>query len=152
MKKFFVVLSLVLSSCFISVVFSSVAFAEKQTYTDEQIMRILYKFIDGGGAANSERNTWTFSKANQCYLSQTGNLYTVSSMMKNDLSEFYAITIVDLNGNAMRWVEAYILTNPMYGSLVKATGFNKSWQTGEVITDYCDYLRANYKEINGVEK
>lgn len=160
MKKFFVALCLILAGTFFSVDSQnycgfSPAFAETKTYTEAQIMNILRNQIDQGGISKSwsHRDTdWIFSGARECYKAPSGIIYAISQKRARNLSEVYLITQVDLNSNKIRWIEAYILTNPMYGSLQKLNDFYKEWRSEEIITLYCNYLRENYNEINGVEK
>lgn len=150
MKKLFIAALLVLAAFIVQ---TAPAFAAGQTYTEEQIIRILRQEIDNGGKSGwaSGGGGIGFNDAEYCYLAPSGIIYSVTSISRRNLSQAWFITQVDLSANRLLWIEGYYQANPMYGNLVKLNKdqYISTWQTDPTIDKYCNYLREHYNEIKG---
>lgn len=150
------ILSVMLLFCIAFTVFSeNISFAAgrnstQRTYTDAEAISVLRRaLLNDGEPFIPARNKLDFLPANKCYKTPAGTVYTISGVMNSSLVALYAISQVDLNTNSLRWIELYVNSNPMYGSMSKVNNFNQSWQQNSFITNYCNYLRNDYDYIRG---
>lgn len=159
MKKFvvsmcFILFGVVINTCF-SIGSTQTAFAEKQKYTEEQIIQILRDEINSGGKVGwaNVNGGISFNDARDTYRAPSGIIYTVCSRTYKNLSQVWFITQVDLNVDKILPVEGYLQANPMYGGLtkLKENQYENYWMTSPSIVKYCNYLREHYHEINGAE-
>ena len=165
MRKFFIFAFLIFSSTFISAVLSisfdksNIANAGSKNYSDEQLTEYFSDRIEVVENTDvglvfqwyrSDSNV-LFLKAGECYKSSSGLIYSVSKIYaKNGISYYTAVSQIDLDSNSIRWVKVYFSQNMNFGGAVKTEKYIHSWQKSSAVTEYCDYLRKNYNEINGV--
>ena len=149
MKKFFIVAWLIVAA-FISQ--TTPAFA---AYSDDQIISTLHTRIARMENSTSEFSTWkhrksdwSFCKANDCYLSTNGMVYSI--FIKSGVNALIVITQVDLNSNSYRFIEGYVYNAVNYTvNKLPESKVSKQWRTESISTEYCKYLREHYNEIQG---
>ncbi len=153
MKKLFIVAFLVLVAFIVQ---STTAFA---AYSDDQIISTFRTRItrmarndklDEFSWWRHRESDWSFCKANDCYLSTNGMVYTIFLKPGKVLNAAIAITQVDLNSNSYRFLEGYVYS-AANGTLEKIPESNIAthWRTESICTEYCKYLREHYNEIQG---
>lgn len=151
MKKFCLAACLVLL-CFVG---CGVKTTFAASYSDAQAMEAMRSIIrqlktDPPVLGWSHRKSdWRLCAAEQCYAATSGIIYTI--MERPGVNSLWVITQVDLDSNSFRMVEGYVFAMTNYSlSRLDDSKIAKNWRSEEIFTDYCGYLRANYKKINGV--
>ena len=156
MKKFFIAAFLVWTAFIVQ---SAPAFA---AYSDDQIISTLRtritRMVNSSNMSEfswwrHRESDWSFCEANDCYLSTNGMVYTIFLKPGKAMNAAIAITQIDLNSNAFRFLEGYVVSFGNYHTFNKIPESEVAthWRTEAISTEYCKYLREHYNEIQALK-